>query len=153
MSIPQPTLTPTQWDDARRLFDEAAELDGAARDAFLAAQAPDPLVLAEVRSLLEWDSTADGFLESPVIRVSELAPGPLPTTSLEGMVLGPWRVLGPIGRGGMGVVYRAERADEAFTRQVAVKVIGGGTDAARVVERFRLERETLAGLDHRNIAR
>ena len=53
----------------------------------------------------------------------------------------------------MGVVYRAERADAAFTRHAALKVVRPGPDAPQILERFRLERETLAALDHPNIAR
>ena len=70
-----------------------------------------------------------------------------------GESLGPWRILEVIGHGGMGVVYRAERADAAFTRVVAIKVVRHGTHAADIIERFHRERETLAALDHPNIAR
>ena len=53
----------------------------------------------------------------------------------------------------MGVVYRAERADAAFRRHAALKVVRPGPDSPQIVERFQLERETLAALDHPNIAR
>jgi len=67
---------------------------------------------------------------------------------------GTYRILSEIGRGGMGVVYLAERADGAFQRHVAIKVVmrGGGADS-ELVSRFRSERQILATLDHPNIAR
>ncbi|WP_376694328.1 serine/threonine-protein kinase [Wenzhouxiangella sp. EGI_FJ10409] len=68
-----------------------------------------------------------------------------------GTRLGPWRVLEPIGTGGMGAVYRAERADGAFDMQVAVKLIRGfSDDLARLLT---FERQTLARLNHPGIAR
>ncbi len=66
---------------------------------------------------------------------------------------GPWRITGVIGRGGMGTVYRAERADAAFERQAAIKVVRAGRESLRMIERFHRERATLAALDHPNIAR
>ena len=53
----------------------------------------------------------------------------------------------------MGVVYLAERADAAFEKQVAIKVVRGGSPARRLMQRFREERRILATLDHPNIAR
>lgn len=137
-----------RWTEIKALFDAVLDLGTAEREAQLAAHADDPGFVAEVRSLLGWHDDSGTFLESPVLHVAEFGVDPL-----IGQSLGPWRVVDVIGHGGMGVVYRAERADDAFTRQAAVKVIGPGADAASVIERFRRERQTLAGLDHRNIAR
>ena len=67
--------------------------------------------------------------------------------------VGPYRVVRVIGRGGMGTVYLAERADEPFEKQVALKVVGGGQDSEQVLRLFRQERPILANLDHPNIAR
>jgi non-specific serine/threonine protein kinase/serine/threonine-protein kinase len=72
---------------------------------------------------------------------------------LIGKSVGPWRILDVVGSGGMGAVYRAERADAAFRRHAALKVVRPGPDSPQIMERFRLERETLAALDHPNIAR
>ena len=72
---------------------------------------------------------------------------------LIGKSVGPWRILDVVGSGGMGVVYRAERADAAFRRHAALKVVRPGPDSPQIIERFQLERETLAALDHPNIAR
>jgi non-specific serine/threonine protein kinase/serine/threonine-protein kinase len=188
---------PSRWAHVNRVFHHAVTLtESSARDAYLeAACAGTPEVLVEVRSLLEWDQTASGFLDVPLARVAEWptpmpTPAPMPTPMptpmaspalsstpaldltptftpgpalpppmsvlddpLIGSALGAWRITGIIGRGGMGSVYRAERADAAFRRQAAIKVVRLGRESAPMIERFRRERETLAALDHPNIAR
>ncbi|MCP4658780.1 MAG: serine/threonine protein kinase, partial [bacterium] len=71
----------------------------------------------------------------------------------EGTRLGAYRVLGPLGSGGMGEVYLGERADGAFEQQVAIKVIGtGGLLGPELLERFLAERQLLAEMKHPNIA-
>ena len=67
--------------------------------------------------------------------------------------IGPYELLAELGRGGMGVVYLASRADEQYRKQVALKLIKAGADRDEVVLRFRRERQILAGLEHPNIAR
>ena len=57
-----------------------------------------------------------------------------------------------VGRGGMGAVYRAERADGEFHQTVAVKLIKRGMDTDLILKRFRRERQILAALNHPNIA-
>src|SRR5262249_26844178 len=58
-----------------------------------------------------------------------------------------------LGRGGMGIVYLARRADDQYRKQVAIKLIRGGIDNDDIIRRFRNERQILAELDHPNIAR
>ena len=70
-----------------------------------------------------------------------------------GQRIGPWRLLSLLGRGGMGVVWRAKRCDGAFERQVALKLPLQGPAPARLAERFARERAILAALSHPNIAR
>jgi serine/threonine-protein kinase len=67
--------------------------------------------------------------------------------------VGPWRLLREIGRGGMGVVYLAERTGEQFSQRAALKLVHGGLGSAEVLARFRRERQILAGLSHPHIAR
>jgi serine/threonine-protein kinase len=67
--------------------------------------------------------------------------------------IGPYRIDSELGRGGMGVVYLAERDDGQFKRQVAIKLIRGGTELSELHRRFEVERQVLASLDHPNIAR
>ncbi len=69
-----------------------------------------------------------------------------------GRRFGPYRVVGEIGRGGMGAVYLAVRADEQFEKRVAVKLIKRGMDTDDIIRRFRTERQILANLRHPNIA-
>ena len=70
-----------------------------------------------------------------------------------GRRIGAYHIVAELGRGGMGEVYRAIRADGQFTKDVAIKLVRTGFDTRFVVERFRNERQILAGLDHPNIAR
>ncbi|MBI4906999.1 MAG: protein kinase [Acidobacteria bacterium] len=67
--------------------------------------------------------------------------------------IGPYRIHRELGRGGMGVVYQASRADNQFRKQVAIKVLQGSLANPEMMKRFRLERQVLAGLEHPNIAR
>jgi eukaryotic-like serine/threonine-protein kinase len=70
-----------------------------------------------------------------------------------GQLVGRYRVLRTLGRGGMAAVYLAERADEQFRQQVAVKLIDGRLPGDTLARRFRAERQILANLNHPNIAR
>jgi eukaryotic-like serine/threonine-protein kinase len=70
-----------------------------------------------------------------------------------GTRIGPYRIAGELGRGGMALVYLAERADGAFSQQVALKVVKRGIDTDEVIARFRQERQILASLTHPGIAR
>ncbi len=70
-----------------------------------------------------------------------------------GSRLGPYRLIELIGRGGMGEVYQAERADDHYHSRVAIKLVRVDHDASRVAWRFRSERQILAQLEHPNIAR
>jgi predicted Ser/Thr protein kinase len=72
---------------------------------------------------------------------------------MEGRRLGPWEILREIGRGGMGVVYLARRADGSFQMSAAVKVLNTPFASEELQKRFRQERDILAKLAHPNIAR
>lgn len=71
---------------------------------------------------------------------------------MKGERIGPYRVLGTLGAGGMGEVFLAERADAEFEQQVAIKVVHGGAFSRAVQSRLKIERQILAQLDHPNIA-
>ena len=144
-----PDTTPTQ-DRHRRAFEiaEAAfEHDaGPARDrAVAAACAGDPALAREVEALLAVDSATHTLLDRGAAHL--LPDDPAPAT------LGDYRITGELGRGGMGVVYHAQRADGAFEQRVAVKVArDGGRSAVRAAARFEQERRVLARLKHPGIA-
>lgn len=137
----------TRWLRLQELFDRAAMLDAADVAAFLEREEPDPGMRAEVQALLRADRGEDA-LEGIVGRIADHAQ----LDNLEsGTRVGPWRLLDELGAGGMGTVFRAERADGAYERLVAIKFLRGlpTRDAA---ERMRRERQILADLDHPNIA-
>ena len=71
----------------------------------------------------------------------------------DGRRIGPFRILHLLGSGGMGDVYLALRADDAFNQRVAIKLVRTGVDSEEILLRFRHERQILAALDHPNIAR
>ncbi|HEX8096855.1 MAG TPA: serine/threonine-protein kinase, partial [Pyrinomonadaceae bacterium] len=144
-----------EWQRVEELLDAALELDPVARRKFLdEASAGAPGLRREVESLIECEEKVDGFLAAPAI---EYAPdlfdrGEAPD-ALIGHAIGPYKVMREIGRGGMGTVYLGRRADDAYQKQVAIKLIKRGMDSAFVLRRFRRERQILASLDHPNIAR
>jgi eukaryotic-like serine/threonine-protein kinase len=72
---------------------------------------------------------------------------------LAGERIGPYRIVRSLGRGGMGEVFLAERADEQFKQQVAIKLVRRGLLSRNLQGRLKLERQILATLDHPNIAR
>ncbi|NCT71440.1 MAG: serine/threonine protein kinase [Xanthomonadaceae bacterium] len=72
--------------------------------------------------------------------------------ALVGRSIGPWRITGILGHGGMGAVYRVDRDDGAYTQHAALKLIRAGTDSQAARERFLRERQILARLRHPNIA-
>ena len=144
-------MNPERWRQIRTVFDQAVSLDPAARPSFLDHTcANDEDLRREVESLLLSDDQAGAaFLNTPGADLTK------PTTLAPrvGRRIGAYNVLLEIGRGGMGEVYRANRADGHYEKEVAVKLVRGGYNTAVVLERFRHERQILASLDHPNIAR
>ena len=147
-------VTSEQWRRARDVFDAAREMTPSERAAYLAEACPDDeWVRAEVQSLLVAYEAAGDFIEEPAIaRVATLSMEPL-LTSAVGRCIGPYQIVREIGRGGMGVVYLAVRADDEYHRQVAIKLAWPGHESSQMLRRFRQERQILANLDHPNIAR
>lgn len=72
--------------------------------------------------------------------------------SLTGSVIGHWKIISLLGRGGMGDVYKVERTDSDILQQGALKILRRGLDTPDNIRRFRLEKQILAGLHHPNIA-
>jgi eukaryotic-like serine/threonine-protein kinase len=98
----------------------------------------------ELESRQQWFGTdGDAAPESPEDAAVDLT----------GERIGPYRILRSLGRGGMGEVFLAERADEQFQQQVAIKLVRRGLLSRHVQGRLKLERQILATLDHPNIAR
>jgi predicted Ser/Thr protein kinase len=142
------TLNARQRQRVDALLDELFELPEATRVSRLdERQDEDPAVVAEVRSLLLAAHAAGGFLD---VQARIPAADVIPDAAV-GMRLGAWQITRLIGRGGMGEVYEATRADGSFEQRVAIKLLQ--RDAAAQLERFQAERQILARLEHAGIAR
>ena len=140
-------MTPERFRQIRNLFEAVVERPPEARDTFFAeACVGDSDLQAEVERLLAAHRRDTDLLAGPVIP-------PANPQRLEGRHVGPYEILREIGRGGMGTVYLAVRADRAFRKQVALKIVRPEAGSEEVLRRFQREREILATLDHPNIAR
>jgi tetratricopeptide (TPR) repeat protein len=126
------------------VFAAALATPPADRTRFLTEQCPDPATRREVAELLAFDARAEA--------AEFLPPAPPRAGSRVESAVGPYLLREELGRGGMGTVYRAERVGD-FRRELAVKLGPPGTADARMLERFRAERQVLAALDHPHIAR
>jgi eukaryotic-like serine/threonine-protein kinase len=126
------------------LFEAALELEPSRRPDFVAAACGDNVAMQEaVMRLLQSHARASGVLDvDPATLLDDARMPPR---------LGAYRLLREIGRGGMGIVYDAERDDGQFRRRVAIKIIRGADP--EVQRHFLAERQILAALDHPNIAR
>ncbi len=157
MSATQPPHDPRARIDA--LFDQALDLDGAERAAFVARIAvEDRSAHAELVALLAMVDAP-----SPALAADALAGGPLwqalaaaspePGHGVQpGSEIGAWRLLRPLGQGGMGMVYLVERATGEFQQRGALKLIRTGIDSEEFLHRFTQERQILATLNHPGIA-
>jgi tetratricopeptide (TPR) repeat protein/predicted Ser/Thr protein kinase len=134
-----------EWPRVSRMLDGLLDLEPCARAAALDdACHGDAALRARVQALLDADERAGCFLEG----VPDHAAVDLP-----GVVFGRYRTTREIGHGGMGRVFLAERADGAFDQTVAIKVVRREIDTVDGHARFLRERQILARLEHRNIAR
>ena len=148
-------LAPERWKLIEPLLDAALELPLEARGAFLASACGDPVLRAEVELLLASCARAEGWLtrSAPDLYAGLIAELDTPGAA-EGARIGPYRIVGEAGHGGMGTVYIAERDDDQYRKRVALKVVRGGPGLdSQLVRRFVEERQILASLDHPNIAR
>ena len=145
-------MTPDNWETLKDLFERASACGSPEeRDEFLAANCGgDATLRAELESLLsEHGRMSAAFLEqSPVLpwQMEANSPG-------EGSLLGAYRLERELGHGGMGTVFLASRADGAYQKHVAIKLLSAGRASEELVRRFLAERQILARLDHPNIAR
>jgi WD40 repeat protein/serine/threonine protein kinase len=124
--------------------------DPAERSAYLdRACAGDTALRAQVEQLLKAHEEPGRFMERPA---HTLATADEPLRERPGTVIGPYKLLEPIGEGGFGVVFLAEQA-QPVRRKVALKVLKPGMDTRQVVARFEAERQALALMDHPHIAK
>jgi serine/threonine protein kinase/tetratricopeptide (TPR) repeat protein len=138
--------------DEESIFAAALEKASPAdRRAFLAkACTGDAGLRTRVEALLRAHDNPDSFLEPPNERPTATIDEPI--REGPGSRIGPYKLLEPIGEGGMGVVWMGEQ-QEPVRRLVALKVIKAGMDSAQVIARFEAERQALARMDHPHIAK
>lgn len=135
-----------RWERIQELFIATSDLPEERRHGYLdKACGGDSALRAEVESLLAADAGASGFVEEAMGRAAVKLAGP--------RQVGAYRILSEIGRGGMGAVYLAERADQQYQKRVAIKMARFSAHGDFVLERFRHERQILATLEHQNIGR
>jgi len=137
-------------DRASRIFADALEQDEGERSRFIESECDgDEELLAEVNSWLASYAESADFIEQPAVSGENRDI----LIDHSGEQLGNYKLLRQIGLGGMGAVYLAERSDGEFEQQVALKIVRQTFADTHTIERFRRERQILAGLDHPNIAR
>ena len=148
-------LDAERWARVERLFDEVADMTPSERTAYLRnVCGNDPELRNYIESLANSDVAKSTFIEDSIRGVLEqAAPQSRALGQLIGERIGPYRIVQVIGSGGMGVVYLAERADEQFRQQVAIKLVRQRLISPEIEERLVSERQILANLDHPNIAR
>jgi len=147
-------MSPEKWLEVKTIFNAALDLPAAARAAFVEEKcAADDALREEVEALLASSDEAAGFIEAPALtRVANLVTEEK-MPSLIGKQIGAYRIEKELGRGGMGAVFLARRADDEFDKKVAVKLIKRGFDTDEIISRFRHERQILAALEHPYITR
>jgi serine/threonine-protein kinase len=142
-------LDPALRHEIESIFEAALELPVADRARWLAERCgTDHRLRAEVDALIAAHERAEGALEA---NIGAAAAGALQDAN-RGRRIGAYRVLRELGRGGMGVVYLAERDDGQYQQRVAVKLLRASPDAEELRRRFLAERQILASLKHRGIA-
>ncbi len=148
-------MTPARWQQLKTIVADALETDSSvARTALISKRCADDDALFEAaRSLLRDVETIsdkeDAFEECAEKVTGLLGPDRFLQT---GQRIGAYIIVRALGHGGMGSVYLAARADGYFEKQVAIKLLKPTGKTGDLMQRFRAERETLAALDHPNIA-
>lgn len=144
-------MTPERWELVKETLARALEYSADdERSAFLqSACADDTGLRREVQSLLDQSDEDDFDLCADSVGLTSAGAVPDPN---EGRRVGAYELVRELGRGGMGTVWLARRADQQFDKLVAIKLLKRGTDTEEVLRRFETERRMLASLQHPNIA-
>lgn len=156
MSSRSPELDAQRWRRVADVFAHAVELEPGRREAYLSQTCGnDAELLDYVNGLLEADATVETVVEQTIVNTvrDAFADDTSQVAEMRGQMIGPYRVERLLGSGGMGMVYLAQRADEQFDQQVAIKLGRHRLVDPQTELRLRHERQILADLDHPNIAR
>jgi serine/threonine-protein kinase len=139
-----------RWNELERLFNGALEQRPDDRATWLAAACHDDELRTEVQRLVDAELRADAGLRDVLAGSVALLD---PVADVSGTMVGAYRLVRELGRGGMGSVWLAERADAEYTARVAIKLIRSDGTTPGLTRRFLAERQILANLKHPNIAR
>ncbi len=139
----QSDMNSDEWKKINQLFHQAVDLSTDERESLLSGEID--FLRTEVFELLASHDCTNDFIKESAI--SDLG---LNGASLAGSRLGSYKILEIVGSGGMGTVYRAEKA--GFEKSFAVKLIKRGMDTDAILRRFHLERRILSRLQHPSIA-
>lgn len=144
----------TRFQQIEETFNRVLEYSPAERKSHLHRLCGDDITLrSEVESLLYASEQADGFLSIAPEVVEQVFAEPLDPDSLLNQRFGPYRLLRVLERGGMGVVFLAERADGHYDQSVAIKFARYRIGVSSLMGRFQKERQILANIRHPNVAR
>jgi len=146
-------MTPERWRRVEEVFQTALELAPSEQKHFLDQEcAGDPDLRHEVQSLLDSLDASRAQIQAPIQGAAHDF-AQKQDSALIGRRVGPYKITGLLGHGGMGSVYKAVRVDEEFVKEVAIKIVRQGMDTGFIRERFLQERQILAQLDHPHITR
>ena len=149
-------MTPERWQKVEEIFQAAVDLLPEERARYIAQVcANDTTLRSDVESLLSQHDSAGELLDQPFYGNTEMNVFDSFVEEEDPMLgrrLGSYRIEREIGRGGMGAVYEALRADNEFNKRAAIKLVKRGMDTDFILRRFRKERQILAALDHPHIA-
>jgi serine/threonine protein kinase len=147
-------MTPVRFRQIRNLYEAVVEMAPEEQREFLSrASQGDEDLLHEVERLLIAREHTGHLIGQPIFERIDLNAEAPAAPRMEGRRLGSYQILREIGRGGMGTVYLASRADGLVHKQVAIKIMRGGAQESDILRRFQQERDILASLDHPSIAR
>jgi serine/threonine protein kinase/tetratricopeptide (TPR) repeat protein len=145
------------WKKVEEIFNAALDRPIDERETFLTeACGDDSSLRRQVEYLIDCYEQAGDFIESPAAYPDAPTQDEAVTLQFDAMIgrrIGAYRLIREIGRGGMGAVYLAVRADDQFRQRSAIKLVKRGMDTDFILRRFRNERQILAALNHPNIAR
>jgi len=138
--------------EAETLFHAVVDLSPADREKEFTKRKPSAEVRAEVEAMLRFDEGGDHTLTACIGASAESTVAAVPPL-IEGARCGQYQLIRILGRGGMGSVFLAQRADGEVDQLVAIKLLNYGVDDPAFRERFLRERQILATLNHPGIAR